>query len=161
MQWGELLGIIRQHIRHIWLACSPHMLPWLPTCTSRCPAPAPRPPQGIFTSAMLSAPLLLIMFIILVRAQGGLLTHNGPAPGCLLRICCPSTSMPNWVFPSEPPASPLQPLQVNYLITTSVLLVRMKRKELAYRARQQRRRGEGGGGAQPRQQAAVEPKKEQ
>ncbi|KAL4856800.1 Nudix hydrolase 1 [Chlorella vulgaris] len=50
-------------------------------------------PLGIFTSALLSAPLLLIMFVILV----------------------------------------------NYLISTSVLLVRMKRKELQYKARQQQR----------------------
>lgn len=40
--------------------------------------------------------------------------------------------------PYSSPA-PLLHLQVNYLITTSVLLVRMKRKELLFKARQQRR----------------------
>eukprot|EP00887_Chlorella_sp_A99_P003187 scaffold9.g3187.t1 len=56
-------------------------------------------PQGIFTSALLSVPLLLIMFVVLV----------------------------------------------NYLVQTSALLVRMKRRELAYRARQQQRAAEGSG----------------
>ncbi|PRW60822.1 Transmembrane 18 [Chlorella sorokiniana] len=83
-------------------------------------------PQGIFTSAVLSAPLLLIMFVLLV----------------------------------------------NYLITTSVLLVRMKRKELEFKARQRRRAeiaaagaaggagGGEGGAAGGRLAAAGEAKKE-
>ncbi|EFN59942.1 hypothetical protein CHLNCDRAFT_133015 [Chlorella variabilis] len=66
--------------------------------------------QGIFTSAMLSAPLLLIMFVILV----------------------------------------------NYLVSTSVLLVKMKRKELEVKARQQHRAAAaaGGGGSQTAGQGA-------
>lgn len=65
-------------------------------------------------------------------------------------------------------------VQVNYLITTSVLLVRMKRKELEFKARQRRRAeiaaagaagaaggsGEGGSGGAAGAAAAGEAKKE-
>jgi hypothetical protein len=73
---------------------------------------------------------------------------------------------PAWVTVAQPharSASSLDPshrcLQVNNLITTSVLLVRMKRREIAYRARQQGRQ------ASRQQQAAggtgaSEPKKD-
>ena len=39
---------------------------------------------------------------------------------------------------SLPPSTPC-PLQINYLFTTSALLIRLKRQELLYRARQQRK----------------------
>ena len=48
------------------------------------------------------------------------------------------------------------PLQINYLVQTSVLLVKMKRKELAWRARQRQgaaaRAGGGAGTGQQREQ---------
>lgn len=109
---------------------------------------------------MVSAPLLLVMFAILVSQYGCIAVQrwlagwqgaqrpgrarrgaawghvDRPAERCL-------TTPPQ---PAQPP--PARPEQVNYLITTSALLVRMKRKELLYRARQAARAEAAAGGAQ-------------
>ena len=63
--------------------------------------------QGIFISAVYSAPLLLLMFVILVRCM-------------LLRSMSAST-------PST---------QINYLLATIDMLIKMKRKQIRYEIRQ-------------------------
>ncbi len=138
--------------------------------------------QGIFVSALLSAPLLLIMLVILVglkfasRAQKrqpvGLVAaavwcpparltslwqcatqafktdcrHSTAAPTALCAAPSSSSSSPSGLVPPPPPLAfprpsiprPPRPaaLQFNYLFSTSLLLIRMKRKELEYKARQ-------------------------
>lgn len=119
-------------------------------CHAWCGVPsATHPLQGIFTSAILSAPLLLVMFVILVRrlatavAFGFAAVAAGaalcPAPPMLQRVApractcsqCPSMSV----------RFPPSPWQVYYLVSTCVLLVRMKRKEIEWKLRQRRRAG--------------------
>jgi hypothetical protein len=113
--------------------------------------------QGVFTSALLSAPLLFIMFLILVSLAGQIHDRWRTAscsdlPQVPTHDCC----LTRWVLV----------VQINYLIGTSILLVRMKRKELLYRARQQHRQataagnGSGNGQAAAEGIAAVEEKKE-
>lgn len=67
--------------------------------------------QGIFISAVYSAPLLLIMFVILVRQHGGVAQR-------------PDTTLS----------------QINYLLATIDMLVKMKRKQIRYEIRQRARR---------------------
>lgn len=102
--------------------------------------------QGIFTSALLSAPLLLVMFVILVRPSaacwpwpplppGGSARERQRPPAFRTRHCGPTRTSPTLAACA----------QVNYLFTTCALLVRMKRKELQVKMRQRRRAGAAGG----------------
>ena len=104
--------------------------------------------RGVFASALLSAPLLLIMFVVLVRGYWG---WGGGTPGAMgggLGVDTPCVLM------TPPPTPP--PLQINYLVATVQLLIKMKRRELIYKARQRReeeRAAAGGGGGEGKKES--------
>jgi hypothetical protein len=89
--------------------------------------------NGIFYSAVVSAPLMIIMFIILVGAVGSIRTRQAAAP------CTP------WVLPGRAScagqrlaaeAGGWRGAQINYLLTAAGMLVQAKRRELMMKARQ-------------------------
>jgi hypothetical protein len=106
--------------------------------------------NGIFYSAVVSAPLMIVMFIILVRPA--LRGWRGPWPGQAAALPARAGARPPAArVPRPDPARP--PLraraQVNYLLTASGMLVKAKRRELMMKARER-----------ARQEQAAEPKKD-
>ena len=121
-------------------------------------------PKGIFYSAIISAPLVLLMFIILVggaKESSSGSSSNSKAPAC---PALPGSSGPAGRSPGLAPPQPLGcrccrradrqqrqprcaaraapltlalpcPLQINYLLTASNMMVQAKRRELMMRAK--------------------------
>lgn len=112
-------------------------------------------PTGVFMSAVVSGPLLVVMFIVLVRGRKGEKGRGGrlgqlrrchvwgaPAPGLGQFLCwCPAPNPTCCVHPCV--AVP----QINYLVSCAGMLVQAKRKELIHKAKRRQREEAGAAGA--------------
>ena len=103
--------------------------------------------HGIFYSAVVSAPLLATMFVILVRqgaeSPGACRAALGLPSGYISGVirACDCWKCASLVSSSaSTPAHSLSSCQINYLVSTSSLLVQMKKKELLYKARQKQKK---------------------